>query len=148
MKMSVVLLSLGMLCASASVGAVDLKGLKDKLGGSQANAPESTAGQGGLAGMLGGAALPGMDSSVGGNAAGTLQYCIKNNYLGANAASGIKDKLLSKVSGQQGQDAGYRQGEQGLLSGSDGKSLDLKSVSDKVKRKACDYVLDHAKSMI
>ena len=149
MKTAVVVLSLGMLCASASVGAVDLKGLKDKLGGGQqAGAPESTAGQGGLAGMLGGAALPGMDSSVGGNAAGALQYCIKNNYLSANAASGIKDKLLSKVSGQQGQDEGYQRGEQGLLSGSDGKSLDLKSVSDKVKRKACDYVLDNAKSMI
>jgi hypothetical protein len=144
MKTSIVLLSVGMLCASASVGAVDLQGLKDKLGGNQAS---QQAGGDGLSGMLGGAALPGMNSSVGGNAAGVLQYCIKNNYL-AGGAAGIKDKLLSKVSGQSGQDSGYKQGEQGMLSGSDGKSLDLKSVSGKVKHKACDYVLQNAKSMI
>ncbi|HBK47372.1 MAG TPA: DUF2501 domain-containing protein [Xanthomonadaceae bacterium] len=148
MKLSVLVVSLGMLGASASAAALDLKGLKDRLGSAQSAEASGQAGDAGLGGLLGGAALPGMDSSVGGNAAGALQYCIRNNYLSADAASGIKDRLLGKVSGQSAQDQGYRQGEQGLLSGSDGKSFDLRSVSDKVKRKACDYVLDSARSMI
>ncbi len=90
--------------------------------------------------------LPGLDSSVSGNVAGTLQYCVKNNYLSADAASGVKDKLMAKVPGQQ--DDGYKKGEQGLLTGSDGKTLNLQSISSKVRRKACDQVLSSAKSLI
>ena len=148
MKMSRSMLTLLLLGATASVGAVDLQGLKDKLTGNQTTTATTSSANSGLAGMLGGASLPSMDSSVGGNAAGVLQYCVKNKYLSGDAASGIKDRLLGKLGVQSKQDQSYQQGQQGLLSGSDGKTFDLKSVSSKVKRKACDYVLDNAKSMI
>ena len=52
------------------------------------------------------------------------------------------------VSGEPPQQAGYASGAKGLLQGTDGQSFDLKSVSGKLKTKACDYVLKNAKSMV
>lgn len=124
MRIRILLLSL-CLVSGAAAAQVDLKG--------------SIPGVSGLPG------LPSLDSSVTGNVAGTLQYCVKNNYLSADAASGVKDKLLAKVPGQ-GDD--YKKGEQGVLTGSDGKTLDIKSISSKLRRKACDQVLNSAKSLI
>ena len=92
-------------------------------------------------------ALPAVGSSTVGNAAGVLQYCVKNNYLGGDAAS-VKDKLLAKITGQKKQETGFASGAKGLLQGTDGQSFDLKSVSGKLKTKACDYVLKNAKSMV
>ena len=99
-----------------------------------------------LKSQAGNYAMPAVGSNTMGNAAGVLQYCVKNNYLGGDAAS-IKDKLLAKVTGQPQQQTGFANGAKGLLQG-DGKSFDLKSVSGKVKTKACDYVLKNAKSLI
>lgn len=123
MRIRIVLLSL-CLVSGIAAAQVDLKGLP------------------GVSGLPG---LPSLDSSVTGNVAGTLQYCVKNNYLSADAASGVKDKLLAKVPGQ-GDD--YKKGEQGVLAGSDGKTMDIKSISSKLRRKACDQVLNSAKSLI
>jgi len=123
MRIRIVLLSLCLVSGIASA-QVDLKGLP------------------GVPGLPG---LPSLDSSVTGNVAGTLQHCVKNNYLSADAASGVKDKLMAKVPGQ-GDD--YKKGEQGVLTGSDGKTMDIKSISSKLRRKACDQVLSSAKSLI
>ena len=129
---------------NASGNAAGLAGLAGLLGGNGGAADEA-----GLASLLGGAGLPaGLDSGMASNAAGVIQYCIKNNYLNADAAGGIKNRLLSALTGQPAQDPGYQQGEQGLLSGNNGQSFNLNSVTDKLKTKACDFVLDHAKSMI
>lgn len=92
-------------------------------------------------------AMPAVGESTIGNAAGVLQYCVKNNYLGGDAAS-VKDKLLSKITGQKQQQTGYANGAKGLLQGGDGKSLNLKAVSGKLKTKACDYVLKNASSLV
>ena len=92
-------------------------------------------------------AMPAVGASTIGNAAGVLQYCVKNNYLGSDAAS-VKDKLLSKITGQKQQQTGYANGAKGLLQGGDGKSLNLKAVSGKLKTKACDYVLKNASSLV
>ncbi|MGJ7494332.1 DUF2501 domain-containing protein [Variovorax sp. RT4R15] len=92
-------------------------------------------------------AMPAVGADTIGNAAGVLQYCVKNNYLGGDAAS-VKDKLLSKITGQKQQQAGYANGAKGLLQGGDGKSLNLKAVSGKLKTKACDYVLKNASSLV
>ena len=35
-----------------------------------------------------------------------------------------------------------------MLSGSDGKSFDMGKLQDQLKDKACEYVLDNAKSLI
>ncbi|MEO5736701.1 MAG: DUF2501 domain-containing protein [Variovorax sp.] len=102
---------------------------------------------GDLKNQAGNYAMPAVGQSTIGNAAGVLQYCVKNNYLGGDAAS-VKDKLLSKITGQKQQQTGYANGAKGLLQGGDGKSLNLKAVSGKLKTKACDYVLKNASSLV
>lgn len=107
-------------------------------------------GGGGNAGLLGGLGLPSIGSGTASNAAGVLQYCIERKYL-AGGAAGIKDKLLGKIGldgGKETQDKGYQSGLSGILSGSDGKSFDMGKIQDQLKDKACEYVLDNAKSLI
>lgn len=97
-------------------------------------------------------------SANAGNAAGIIEFCIKNNYLDKNAAAKVKDKLLGQLSLGQSQtapnedDSGYANGLKGLLSASDGKTLDLAGGKDKLKdkltRKACDAVLEQARGML
>ena len=134
-----------------------LDALKDKL--NKSNATSGTGGAGAAEGVGAagtgaalasglGLSMPKIGTSTMGNAAGVLQYCIKNNYLSADAAGGVKDKLLGMVTGQKPQQTGYANGAKGLLQGSDGKSLSLKNVGSKLKIKACDYVLANAKSLI
>ncbi|TPG59311.1 DUF2501 domain-containing protein [Ewingella americana] len=92
------------------------------------------------------------------NAAGVLQYCVKNNVLSQASTEGVKDKLLSKLgiqsaSGAQSQD--YQNGLGGLLQTGKNQTIDLNNlgsgltqVKEKVKQKACDVVLKQAKSFI
>lgn len=159
MKIACIMLSMGLLGGSATATAIDLKSAQDKLTAQPATPaaqdswtpqPTTTTGQGtsALTGALGGGAMPAISSGVGGNAAGVLQYCIKNNYLSSDAASGVKDKLMGKVGGQKEQKAGYDKGLTGVLSGSDGKTLDMNSIPSSVRKKGCDYVLSNAKSLI
>jgi len=103
---------------------------------------------GSLKAQAGALSMPEIGSSTMGNTAGVLQYCVKNNYLAGGDATAVKDKLLGMVSGQQPQQTGFASGAKGLLQGSDGQSFDLKSVSGKLKTKACDYVLKNAKSLV
>jgi hypothetical protein len=126
--------------------------LKDKLDKSNATsgsgAADGAAGAGASLASGLGLSMPNIGSSTMGNAAGVLQYCIKNNYLSADAANNVKDKLLSTVTGQKPQQTGYANGAKGLLQGTDGKSLNLKNVSRQLKTKACDYVLANARSLV
>ena len=135
MRFRFALVSLALVAASGTVSAQsDLLGkLKDQAGSS-------------LGENLG-FKMPAIGSSTVGNAAGVLQYCVKNNYLGGDAAS-VKDKLLAKITGQKQQETGFASGAKGLLKGGDGKSLNFKLLSSKVKTKACDYVLKNATSLI
>ena len=149
------LIPLALLAAGASAQANNLLDqLKEKAGeaataNSQGGAGSSSAG-GSALGNLGsslGFKMPAIGTSTMGNAAGVLQYCVKNNYLGGDAAS-VKDKLLAKITGQKKQETGFASGAKGLLQGGDGKSLNFKGLSSKVKEKACDYVLKNATSLI
>lgn len=160
MKARASLVAIALLVGATSTLAQNqmLDALKDKL--NKSNATSGTgAGAGGAEG--GGAAgtgaalasglglsMPKIGTSTMGNAAGVLQYCIKNNYLSADAAGGVKDKLLGMVTGQKPQQTGYANGAKGLLQGSDGKSLSLKNMGGQLKTKACDYVLANAKSLV
>lgn len=148
-------------CAPPSAMAANfldnLKSQAQQQMGSGDQAAATNAGNGGgaatsgMAGALGGLGLPAMSSSTGTNAAGVLTYCAKNNYLNASNAQNIKDKLLSKAglrTGTAQQDNDYREGAAGLLQGSNGTTLNLDNVKSNLKRKACDYVLSHAKSFI
>ena len=135
-------IALALLAAGASAQANDLLDqLKD-----QAGAAAGSQGGGSALGNLG-FKMPAVGASTIGNAAGVLQYCIKNNYLGGDAAS-VKDKLLAKITGQKQQETGFANGAKGLLKGGDGKTLNFKILSSKVKEKACDYVLKNATSLI
>lgn len=136
--------------------------LGEQLGG---GAAESSSGSSGLGGMLGGAGggaggasalsalgLGGLaGSGTASNAAGVITYCMKNNYLNADKATQVKNQLLGKLGlGQKEEpkDEGYQSGLMGMVKGSDGQSFSLDKIKGNLKEKACDFVLDHAKSLI
>ncbi|SEA74209.1 DUF2501 domain-containing protein [Variovorax sp. YR216] len=106
-----------------------------------------------LKGLAGGAGsgTGSMASGSLGNAAGVLEYCLKNNYLSGANASSVKDQLMSKIpGGQPAKDTGYVDGSKGILTNSDGKKMDLTGggLKAELTKKACDFVLNQAKSMI
>jgi hypothetical protein len=108
-----------------------------------------------LKGLAGGggssSALGSMASGSLGNAAGVIEYCLKNNYLSGDAASSIKDQLMSKIpGGKPASDTGYVDGSQGILTSSDGKKMDLTGggLKQEITKRACDFVLKQGKSMV
>jgi hypothetical protein len=115
-------------------------------------------GQGsGAAGSLGklggvGGALSGGSLSAGstGNVAGLLQFCIKNNFLGGEDSSSVKDKLMGKLGGTPPPDSGYEEGAKGVLKSGDGKQLDLSGggLQAQASKQICDRILAQAKSML
>lgn len=157
-----------LVCAALAAGSISAHAsglgdaLRGQLGGSAA---ESSAGSSGLSGMLGAGAggaggssalsalgLGGLASSgTASNAAGVITYCMKNNYLNANKAAQVKDQLLGKLGlGQKEEpkDQGYQNGLLGMVTGSDGQSFSLDKIKGNLKEKACDFVLDNAKSLL
>ncbi|CAM4111687.1 DUF2501 domain-containing protein [Bordetella muralis] len=144
-----------------------LDAVKGQVGGEAAAQTGSSSGgiTQGLGGALGGSgggnsssvlsAISGGSASSGtaGNAAGVLEFCIKNNYLSGNDASSVKDQLMGKLGGsaKASSDAGYSKGSSGVLTTSNGASLDLSSgggLKEEITRKACDQVLDQSKSFL
>jgi len=118
----------------------------------QAGGSGSTSGAAGSLGNLG-SALSGssLTSNSLGNVTGLLQYCIKNNYLSADSASGVKDSLLSKLpGGASTTDSGYTQGANGILTAGNGSQLDLSGngLKEAATKQVCDKVLTQAKSML
>lgn len=155
-----------LLCAMLGLGALPAQasGLGDSLrqasglGGDKAAASSEGAGSG-LGGMLGaGAGGAGALSALGlspsataSNAAGVISYCMKNNYLNADKAAQVKDQLLGKLGMQKQEepkDTGSQNGLGGLVTGSNGKSFSIDKLKGDLKEKACDFVLDNAKSLI
>src|SRR6185312_12017789 len=69
--------------------------------------------------------LGGLASGSAGNAAGLLQFCIGNNFLSANDAASMKDRIISKAGGNDAvqSDTGFKNGAAGILTGSDGKDV-------------------------
>jgi hypothetical protein len=119
------------------------------------NKPGQNTGQVGGLGNLGsvGSALSGNSLSAGstGNVVGLLEFCIKNNYLGGQDASAVKDKLMGKLpGGSVSSDSGYTDGAKGLLKSSDGKQLDLSGdgLKAQVSKQVCDQILSQGKSLM
>lgn len=148
MKFRSTLIALALLAAGVSANAESklLDQLKNQMGGGAATSAGSS-GASGLAENLG-FSMPAIGSNTVGNAAGVLQYCIKNNYLGGGDAASVKDKLLAKITGQKQQQSGFASGAKGLLKGGDGQTLNFKLLSSKVKEKGCDYVLKNATRLL
>ena len=112
-----------------------------------------------LGGMLGGGGGSSLTSGSMGNAAGIIQYCLNNNYLGGESgASGVKDQLISKLGGdsKQKQDMGFVEGQRGLLNDDKGKTiLDLGkenkgggNLKAQLTTKVCDAVLKQGKKWV
>jgi hypothetical protein len=147
----------GLLACLCGMGAgAHASGLTDAL---KAQAGGGSGTSSSLGGMLGGGADLSALSAAGltspgtaGNAAGVITYCMKNNYLNADKAAQVKDQLLGKMGlgGQQEapKDEGYLSGLAGTVTGSGGQTFSLDKVKGNLKEKACDFVLDNAKSLL
>ncbi|MCX4160684.1 MULTISPECIES: DUF2501 domain-containing protein [Paraburkholderia] len=118
-------------------------------GGSNSSSSGGLGSLGGLGSSLSGSSLT---SGSTGNVAGVLQFCIKNNYLSGDSASSVKDSLMSKLpGGSSTSDSGYTQGSQGILSGSNGKQVDLSGgggLKEQVTKQVCDKILSQGKSLL
>lgn len=104
-----------------------------------------------LSGITGNLPIGSLTSSSAGNAAGVLEFCVKNNYLNADAASSVKSALMKKVPGaSSGADSGYSDGAKGILHSPGGKTLDLSgsSLKDKATKQVCEKILSQGKSLI
>ncbi|CUA91605.1 DUF2501 domain-containing protein [Comamonas thiooxydans] len=152
-----------LLCATVAAAAFSAHAsglgdaLRGQLGGGAAESSSSASGLGGMLGGSGGSSalsalgLGNLSSGTASNAAGVLTYCMKNNYLNADKAAQVKNQLLGKLGlGQKEEpkDQGYQNGLMGMVTGADGKSFSLDKVKSNLKEKACDFVLDNAKSLI
>ncbi len=130
---------------SGSIAAQGFGQLKDIMGGSSVS---------GAASSLGVESLSSITSGSAGNAAGIIEFCVKNNYLSGGNASSVKDQLMEKLSTSQNQPAqsnpDYIAGANGILSGSNGESVDLSMAGLKATaaKKVCQKILDQAKSML
>ena len=117
-------------------------------GGGSASGSGSSGALGGLGGALSGQS---MTAGSTGNVAGILEFCIKNNYLKGNAASGVKDALMGKLGGGSAKsDSGYGDGAKGILNSAGGNKVDLGGggLKAEVTRQVCDKVLSQAKSLL
>jgi hypothetical protein len=107
---------------------------------------------GALGGLGGGGGLPAVGQASPSNTAGVLQYCVRNNYVNGNAASSVKNSLLSKVTGggQTSNDSGFKAGNSGILQTGKGQDFSLggDGIKAQVTHKVCDEVLQHAKSLL
>jgi hypothetical protein len=133
----------------AASAHAQLGDLLDKAKGAGAS---SGSGASGALGGLGGA-LSGQSMTAGstGNVAGILEFCIRNNYLNGNAASGVKDALMGKLPGGSAKsDSGYGDGAKGILNSASGNKLDLGGggLKAQVTKQVCDTVLSQAKSLL
>lgn len=91
------------------------------------------------------------------NAAGVMQYCVKNKLASVTSAENIKNQMLTKLgmdsAVKPAQTPDYTQGLLGLLNTGKGQQLDLNSIgnsplAEKVKTQACDLVLKQAANYI
>ena len=99
------------------------------------------------AGALGGQSVTAGST---GNLTGVLQYCVKNSFLGGGDASSVADKLMGKLGGSAAAsaDKGYQDGAKGVLTGTDGKRLDLTGAAkSEIAKQVCNQVLAQAKSL-
>lgn len=146
--------------AAAASWQDQLNSAATQLGQQNNSNTTSNASQGGMSLSSLSGLLTGGDKAVSANsmtnAAGVLEYCVKNNVVDNNV-SAVKNQVLSKLGIDTQQEktkqTDYQQGLMGLLNTGNGQQLNLKSLGDtelgkKVKTKACDVVLKQSKNFI
>lgn len=123
--------------------------------GTSGSASQTGTSMGALTGLLNGGNQS-LSSNSMTNAAGVLQYCVKNNVVDNNVSS-VKDQLMSKLgltdTTKQQETTDYKQGLMGLLNTGNNQQVNLSSLGNtalgkKVKTKACDLVLKQGKQFI
>ena len=70
---------------------------------------------GGLRDLASGGDASSLASGSAGNAAGVIEYCLKNNYLGGDAASSMKDELGNAGIGADNNDEGFDDGAKDIV---------------------------------
>ncbi|WP_226571990.1 DUF2501 domain-containing protein [Mangrovibacter yixingensis] len=149
-------ISLALICglASTAASAVNLQQLSssaEQMMGSNT----STSSTSSLTSLLGSSNA--LSAGNMNNAAGILQYCMKQKLVNVTSADNVKNQLLNKL-GLENQSStstsqDYQQGLAGLLNSKDGQQVNLDSLGNselgkKVKTKACDLVLKQGNSFI
>ncbi len=130
--------------ATAPVAAQSLNDLS-KIGGGVLSGQSSSSSSAGS--LLSGLASGSTSLASPQNTAGALAYCQQQGYA-PDAATTVKDRLLSKIGGQQAasQDSGYMSGLSGILQAGNGGSFDLSKLKDVIGRKVCGAIADRAVS--
>lgn len=129
-------------------GYAQAASLQESLSSAASQLGQNPSSLGGLTGLLNGGNQA-LSAGNMNNAAGILQYCVKQKLVSATNTENIKNQLLDKLglSAQpEEQQTDYTQGLAGLLKTRDGKQLNLNNIgntplAEKVKTKACDIVL-------
>ncbi|WP_118185966.1 DUF2501 domain-containing protein [Paraburkholderia phosphatilytica] len=123
-------------------------GSSQGLGGLTGGGSKSSGSLGDLGNALSGGSVTSSNSS---NVAGVLQYCIKNNYLGGDSASSVKDSLMSKLpGGSTSSNSSYTDGAKGIVDTGSGQKLSLggDGMKQQLTKQICDKILDQGKSML
>lgn len=88
-------------------------------------------------------ALPDVSSMSAANAAGVLQYCLKNNLVSSSATEPVLSPLTRKKGVSSSPD--YAAGIEGHIL-TPGKSFSIGTASSNLKSQACDRVFRRAKN--
>jgi hypothetical protein len=92
-------------------------------------------------------ALPNVGGMSAGNAAGVLQYCMKNKLVSSTSAESVVTGLQKKPNVTGSKD--FAAGAAGqVLGGKAGKPTSLNSLQPHLKSQACDMVLKQAKHLL
>ena len=107
----------------------------------------------GASGGSGSSALGSLSPSSVGNAAGVIEYCMKNKYLDSTNVAPVRDGLVGKMrSGQTSaaSESAYLEGTRGVLSASGGYKMSLSgpALKPEFTHRVCVAVLEEAKSML
>jgi hypothetical protein len=138
-------LAAALLALASTPGAAQSLNDLSKIGGGLLSGQSSSSSSGGS--LLSGLASGSTSLASPQNAAGALTYCQQQGYA-PDAATTVKDRLLSKIGGQSAasQDSGYLSGLSGILQAGDGGSFDLSKLKDVIGRKVCGAIADRAVS--
>jgi len=91
-------------------------------------------------------ALPNVGSMSAGNAAGVLQYCMKNKLVSSTSAGSVLDGLGKQPKLKSSPD--FAAGQAGKVMTGKGKSTSISSLQPAMKSQACNMVLKQAKSFL
>ena len=90
--------------------------------------------------------LPNVSSMTAGNAAGVLQYCIKNKLVSSSSAGAVLDGLGKKPDLTKSAD--YATGQSGKILTGSGKGTSIAGMQPYLKSQTCNMVLKQAKHFL